>query len=186
MHLCFSGYYDNAGDFKEIPLTLEGVRGTSPLFSYTDSSGNVKVKSLLDIKKAVAAKKGYPKSFPSLNFNKTLHLDSNKSIHQLKNQFLKDFYSRAEEPQKKSTEAPKQLDFLDTLAGEAAPSADFDEKILHLPASVPKQNNSLSDYKEEFCTYLESQVAAVENITHLSDEDKLKLCKVNLMSLLSM
>ena len=186
VNLCFSGYYDKTGDFKRIPLTVEGVRGTATLFSYNDSSGNVKVKSLLEIKKAVAVKKGDPKKLPALNTRKTVHLNSNKSIHQLKNQFVEDFHNRTAESQEEPE--PKQLNFLDVFADAAPEPVDFeqlDEKILQLPTSGIAQNNSLNDYKEEFCAYLESQAAAVENISHLSDEDKLKLCKANLMSLLS-
>ena len=188
LNLCFSGYYDSDGGWKKIPLTVEDVKGTTMMFSYIDNNGNVKVKSLLEIKKAVAARKGDAKKMPSLNPWKTIHLESNKSIHQLKNQYVEDLNGNNEESAEEPPVEAKQLNFLDFFAESdlESSSPDLDEKVIHLPDVTPKQNNVLGDYKEEFCTYLESQAAAIENISHLSDEDKLKLCKANLMSLLSM
>ena len=106
----------------------------------------------------------------------------------MKNLYLEVFFGNIEETEEEPLEKGKQLNFLDFFAeSDLEPSSpDLDEKVIHLPDVAAMQENVLSDYKEEFCAYLESQVTAVESITHLSDEDKLKLCKANLMSLLSM
>jgi hypothetical protein len=186
LHLAFTGHRNADGRPKLVPVTLDHVTGTTTVFKLHDTEGNVYTKSLMDLKKLVATINDA--TLPALDTKNSIHPGSKKSIDQLKNQYVADFSSNNKEPEEEPPEEAKQPNFLDFLTESdlELSSPDVDEKVIPLPDATFKQESALVEYKEEFCTYLESQVAAIENISHLSAADKLKLCKANLSSLLSM
>ena len=179
MELCFSGYRDINRDLIKVPLSVKHVKGTTMLFSYVDKDGTVKEISLFDVKKAVAEKKGTGKKQAALCSKNSMHINTKKSIHQLKKQYVEDCVEASVEA---SVEELKQFNFLDTFDSV---TTDYDEKTPQPSTNISGQSTALTKFKEEFSSYFEKQVAAAERITHLDDEGKLKLCKTNLMSLLS-
>jgi len=168
LEMVFSNLKDESGNHKPIVLSIQGVNGKSMLFNHNGS-----VLSLVDIRGQIAAKLSLSNP-PGLHPHKTVHVPTGKTLNELKEDYMSDFHQSEPEP------SPKQLNLLDIFE-ETSVAA---ENAMEEETSV--SDNSFSNYGDNFSSYSEKQFSIISEMSQLPDNDKEKLFKSNLTSLLSL
>jgi len=168
LEMAFSNLKDESGHYKPIALSIQGINRNSMLFNHNGS-----VISLADIRGQIAVQLGLSNA-PGLQPSKTVHVPTGKTLSELKEDYMSDFQRSEPEPN------PKQLNLLDIFE-ETSPSA---ENAMEEEISISE--NSFSNYNNNFSSYSNKQFSIINEMSQLTDNDKEKLYKSNLTSLLSL
>jgi len=159
-----------AGESNPLELELEGTRGKTIVFAV-----HGKQYSLKEIKEVVAKKMNKPGKKVNLNYNQSIHLPSNKSLNQLKREYISQKRDESAQSDAKRWEQP--FDFL----SDFTPVSDPVEE-----ASIPETEDlEVSNFRGDFKKYEEAQFNILSELQTISEDKRMRCYKGSLIMFLS-